>query len=145
MPEDQGVADRIARPLDDAVSTNPHLRCGLAARCAVPPEQPAGAIPTNVSRRASLVVAVVPLAQVVGQLGGKTRELRRTPCALQRGRQDERKRMRSKNRSQASRALLASRGQRQICPARVLSGHAPLGLAVPDQPDLLTHVCRCAR
>src|SRR3954469_5679016 len=68
--EDRDVASDGAKPLDDAVSTRTHVRCRLAARAAVAPYRPPWPRLADLRRCQALVVAVLPLAQIVDDVCG---------------------------------------------------------------------------
>src|SRR6516165_10542079 len=67
--EDQGVAARVEHPRDHPVGTGGYLVDRLAVLRPVGPDHPAGPFFADLHRRAALVVAVVPLEQVLAHLG----------------------------------------------------------------------------
>src|SRR4051812_16151850 len=63
--DEADVAAGVERAGDDAVGALADVLDRLAARCAVAPDLPAGALGADLLRAAALGLAVVPLAQVL--------------------------------------------------------------------------------
>ena len=80
-----------AKLVDHAVGPAADVVGALAARDTVPPERPVRPLGTDLGGRPALVLAVVPLGQVLADLGSRTeaRELAGLACAPQRARQNE--------------------------------------------------------
>jgi hypothetical protein len=102
--------------VDDSARSVRNLVDGLTVGHAIFPEIPTGTITANVGRRASFVVAVVPLTEVVIE------DCRRTVAgqaaglagALQRTREDARKRPSMQILADGSRSLLPSLSQGEV-------------------------------
>ena len=94
--------------------------------------------------RASLVDAVVPLAEVVRDL--REALVARQPTGLagtaERTGEHERERAARQIAPEGLGLAPARRGERHVGAPRVLPAQRPLGLAVPDQPDLGRSVMR---
>src|SRR5206468_2179693 len=107
----------------------------------VAPEPPTRSLLADLRRREPLVVAVIPLPQLVHDLGraGQSRELARLPRAQQWAAEHERERPPAKFLPHRSCALAPFLDQRQVGAAGVLAAEAPLRLAVADEHDLLWH------
>ena len=84
-PAEVTVAERQHRPVDrprerdHPVGPAPDVGAGLAARRPVPPDRPAGPLGADLGGGAALVVPVVPLAQVLDDVGRGVPA--GTPCA----------------------------------------------------------------
>src|SRR4051812_38188044 len=66
--EQQHVLRRLAQVRDERVDARRDVRGALAARTAVAPQIPARALLADLRRGAALVLAVVPLEQLVARL-----------------------------------------------------------------------------
>ena len=137
--EDDRVAVHPAQVGDDAVGARADPRGVLAVRAAVVPEPPARVALADLGRRESLVLAVVPLAQLVVDLAGpRTRRAARVSTARESGLEST-----SSNVPRAQlrrRAGARPRGRRRSAGGRsagVAPVPAPLGLPVADEEDLV--------
>ena len=137
------VAMRHGRrhPVQQFVGPLGHLRRALATRNRMRPHAPVRhRLPDLVGGQA-LVVAVIPLGEVLGhlvhvqtrQLGSVLRTLART-AQHQRGRQMRPPQM-AQHQPGAPRLLLTLDGQRNVRAAGVLAGERPLRLAVTEYVD----------
>src|SRR5215208_7112322 len=136
--EDGAVAGERAKLFGHPVSPHTDLSSRLAAGDAAPPERPAWALLADLGRGSPLVVAVVPLAQVVPPLrdvavAGEPARLR---SALEGALQDESELPLAEVRAERLRLLPPAVGERDVGAAGVLAGAAPLRLPVPDEDDL---------
>src|SRR4029079_25638 len=134
--EDRDVAVDRQDLLDDAVAAGCDLGRRLAVREAVAPQVPAGLLLADLRRRDALVVAVVPLEEVLADLAavaepGQTRGLAR---AVERAREHEREVVAVEAAGELPRALAPGVGQRDVRAARVPPRLRPLGLGVADEP-----------
>jgi hypothetical protein len=134
---DGAAVEQGVDPGEDAVEPLADLAGGLPAGAAVGPEVPARVVVVDVGRGAPLVVAVVPLGQVVvgpadveaGELGGVQR-----PDAG--AGQDGGEAPTGKEPAEGVGLPLTVGGERQVGVRGVPAAGAPGGLAVPDQQDL---------
>ena len=138
MREDRGVARCRAKLFEYTVDAGSDLLCRLSRGDAVSPQRPTGALAADLERRTALVGAVVPLHQLVALYrhvgeAGQAASLR---GALQRARKDEGEAPRPERDPDSFRVLPASFGQWDVGSTGVLTGAAPLGLAVSDENDL---------
>ena len=127
---------------DHALGPRSRLGDRLAAGAAVAPQVPVRSRATDLGRRAALVLAVVDLHQVLVELQrvAEPGQLRRAPRALQRAREHQGERAAAQPLAERRRLLLAMRGQRDVGASGVAPAKAPLGLAVPRQPQLVQDV-----
>src|SRR5947207_4159352 len=139
--EEQHVAVSRAHLLDHAVGPRPDLLGRLAVRRAVTEDRPARSLLTDLGRRLPLVVAVVPLHQVVPRLRdvAEPRHAAGLRGPLQRAGEDERERAPPQCLPDALRLAAAFLRQRDVRATRVAERLAPLRLPVPDEHDLLRH------
>src|SRR5581483_9415992 len=104
---------------------------------AVPPQVPAGPGLLDLRCGQSLVAAVIPFPQVGVLLGGRggaaEGQFGGADGALGRAGEDRGDVAVAEQRRYGGRTFLAVRGERDVRPACVLAGLAPLGLAVPQQ------------
>ena len=143
VPDQDHVAVRHRRfhPGQQLVGAFGHLGRGLAARNRVRPHAPVRHAPPNLLGGQALVLAVVPLGQLVGHLvheqtgqrGGVLGALAGT-AQHQRGRQVRAAQV-AQHQPGAPRLLLALGGQRNVGAAGVLAGEGPLRLAVTEYVD----------
>jgi hypothetical protein len=138
VAEDERVDLGAAKLLDDPVGAPAHVRRDLAARGRVGPERPARPLSADICGRPPVVLAVVPLHQVVTQLGctAEAGQLAGLASPAQRARQDEPEAAASKRLPDQPRLPLAFLVQRDVGSARVLPRDRPLRLAVTDEDDL---------
>jgi hypothetical protein len=123
---------------DHPVHTRTHLFRRLAARASIPEDQPARRNLTDLLRRQSLVLTVVPLDQVgvdhcliaeAGQLAGLS-------CPLHRAADNKPKRIPGEYRPHLLCKPTAVVGQRNVRRPCVLPGKAPRRLPVPDREHI---------
>src|SRR6516162_3042979 len=143
--KDRDIALDSAYALNNPVGPCGYLTRSFASRAPVAEQKPARALGMDVGGAAALILSVIPFGEVgiglgrtraTGQLGGAPRALRRAGqhfgefCAAQ-------------PLAEGARLALTALGQRQIGAARVLTGEAPGGLAMPrniDDGQRFTHV-----
>ena len=122
-----------AQPRDRAIGPPADRARLLAPRAAIPPQVPPGVLLADLRSREPLVLAVVPLAQVLADLGpvAEAGELARLAGPPQRAHQHERE----SHPASAGREPARSRPFRsgQVGAARVLAAEAPLGFAVANE------------
>jgi len=137
--EDGGVAVRRAQLGDDPVGARADVGRILPIRAAVAPERPAGALLADLLRRAPLVSAVIPLAQIVARERGPAEpgEPARLRRPHERAREDEREVPPGEGAAERGGLLATPLREREVGRARVPALPAPLGLPVPDEDDLL--------
>src|SRR5262249_14991791 len=135
--EQRHVAGGGRRAVDDAPGALADLLHRLALGDARRPHRPAGLHGADLRRGPALVDPVVPLAQVVGDLGGVavSGEAARLPRARQRAREDEGEGPPGEVAAEGLGLLPPALDQRDVGAAGVLTAQAPLGVAVADQPD----------
>ena len=137
MREEDDVASSLRCLPEYPVSAAPHLRGRFSARDLSVPDRPSGRLPLNLGCGFPLVGAVVPFPEVILRPGGLpvSREATRLPCARKRARQDEGEAPAAE--PPAERHRLPLTGGREGCVRApgVLPPSAPIGLAVPDDPD----------
>ena len=92
MREDEHVAVDPEQLLDHPVGPLRELLDALAPERSVAPDRPVGNLLADLRRRQAVVLAVVPLGQVVAQLGLEARQPRGLPRPRQRARQHQRER-----------------------------------------------------
>ena len=144
MGEDQHVAVGGERAFDHAIGARGERVERLAAGDVVAPHVPAWALDADLLRLPPLVLAVVALAQIVVELGAvaEAGELRGATGALHGRGEHERELAPGELRDDGERLFLALWEQRQVSGSGVLSGAAPLGLAVADEDDLAHNLPR---
>src|SRR5438067_8629189 len=136
--EQSHVAINCACPSDHPVRARAHLRRRLPAWAAIAKDQPARRALVNLARRQSLVLAVVPLGEVMvyyrfvaepSQLAGFARPLHRAT-------EDESERLLGELRPHSFGEPAPVVGQRNIGRSSVLPAEAPRRLAVSDREDI---------
>src|SRR5690242_17813092 len=141
MGERDCVAIRRLKPFQGSLRPCADLIRGLTTRTAIAPEHPIRVAFPDFWGCQTLVVPVVPLAQVLRNLRAVTEsgELAGFPGPEQGADEDKRKRPLAEDAGKRGRALAAGFGQGQIGPAGVLAGDTPLGLAVANDHNLAPH------
>jgi hypothetical protein len=139
MGEEQGVTVDRAKLGDHPVDPLADLSSRFALGHAVAPERPARPLLPDVDRRPALVGPVVPLHQLVAlhcsvAETGEPAGLRGAP---ERAREDEREVAVPERRANRLGLATALLGEGDVGAPRVLAGARPLGLAVPDDDDLV--------
>src|SRR6267143_673002 len=133
--EKQNVARRRPHAVQYSVSPRGDLLWRFAARAAVAEQLPVRAFRTDLDRTATLVLAVVPLDEVVIDFSRRSKAGQFT-CptrALQWTGKHPRKRQFTQPLTKSSGIALATLGQRQIGDACVLAGQTPGRFTVPGQ------------
>ena len=137
MGEQRDVASNTPEALQHPVHTGGNVLRGLAVGDAVAPQQPPGPITPNVDGPKTLVVPVVPLAEVLGHDDGSTEAGEST--GLQRpghgAGEHQREGVRLEPRAKEARLVATAFGQWDVGAAGVLPGQRPLGLAVAHEHD----------
>jgi len=130
--EKQNVAANRAHAPHHGVGPHAHLLRGFAAGTAIAEELPARSLGKNFKGAAALVLAIIPLDQIVVLLRHRieTREGAGPNGALQRAREYRGKREPPQPLSQPPRVAFAAFGQRQIGEPGMLTGKTPSRLAV---------------
>src|SRR6185503_5450100 len=133
--EEQRVALDRPHPADHTIRARAHLLRRLSARAAVAEELPVRALGPDLGAAPPLVRAVVPLDQVLVDLGrgAEPRQLAGAGGALQRAREHPGEGQAAQAVAEPARVTLSALGQREIGQPRVLAGDAPGGLAVPGE------------
>jgi hypothetical protein len=128
--------------LDHAVAARRHLVGRLAVGHAVAPQVPVGALLADRRRRDALVVAVVPLEQVLADLGrvAEAGQPGRLARAVERAREHLGERVGAERAGELAGAVAPGLGQRHVGAPGVAPGPRPLGLRVADEPHLLVGV-----
>ncbi len=136
--EDDRVAVDLGELGDHAVGAGADLRGRLAARRAVGPQRPVGDLLADVGARAALVVAVVPLLEVVAELRAvaEAGQLAGLAGAGQRAGQDAGEVAVRERLAQRAGLVAAVVDQREVGVAGVLARAAPLRRTVADEDDL---------
>src|SRR5262249_42937054 len=118
-----------------------HLLDRLAVWHARGPKTPVRRFFADIRRRTAFVIAVIPFAEIGFDLRhiAISRQPARFASARERARENKSKLSRGKRTAQRYRLVAAHFAERQIGPARVGAGAAPLCLAVPHQPELSRH------
>src|SRR5262245_147628 len=137
--EEGGVAAGGHRSIDHPPRAPGHLLDRLAAGYWPGPDCPVGNLLPDVGRLAPLVVAVVPLPEIVGDDRGVgvSREATGLAGPPERARQHEGKRAPAEEPPERLGLAFAVRGERNVRSPRVLTRGRPLRLAMPHQPDLM--------
>src|SRR5436190_970816 len=122
----------------DPIGAQADVGGGLAIRAAVTPQAPARPPRLDLERRDALVVAVVPLTEVVADLRplGEAGELAGLDRAAKRAREDEREGASSKARGEGRGAPPAFSGQWEVRATGVSPACAPLGFAMTGEHHL---------
>src|SRR3954469_3360571 len=131
--EDEHVPLDREQLLDHAVGPSRELLDALAAQRPVAPDRPVGDLLADLRGRQPVVLAVVPLGQVVAQLGLEPGQLRRLQRSLQGAGEHQRELAPAQRLTHRARLALAFRRQWQVGSTRVPPGATPLGLPVPDE------------
>src|SRR6266581_767460 len=143
-PQKVAVTEQEDVPVDGPqsgyhpVGTGPDRRHRLATGTAVAEEIPVGPLAADVGGAPALIVAVIPLLQIRDDLAGvaKARQLARPAGPPQRAHEDLGKSHAVEPLTQAHGVVLTVRRERDIRPARVLTGERPGRLTMPCQVDL---------
>jgi hypothetical protein len=138
VAEDQHVTLHRPQARYHPVGTGAHHLDRLATRTAVAEEIPPRTLLANVGGALPFVLAVIPLLPVGVDLGLATEARRRTRLQRprQRARQEPGEHGPFEPLCQAPGLALAACSEWDVCPAGVLTGERPGGLAVPRQVHL---------
>ncbi len=144
--EQRDVATGLQRPLDDPLDALTDFFDGLAAGHPIPPQEPARPLLLDVDGAATLIGAVVPFHEVVGEhstvfVAGEPAGL---DSADQRAREHHGKRPSLEAPSYRPRPSFPGFVEGDVRAAGVAVSLAPLRLAVAEKPDLLVIAHRLA-
>ncbi len=135
--EQQRVAGLRRAAREDPPGAVGDLLGGLPAGRVAVPDRPARHLDADLGGGEALVVAVLPLGEVVVDLGvGVAGEPRRLAGPLARAGEDEREIVGVEPGPERAGVVDAARQQRHVGATGVPPGLAPLGRAVADQPHL---------
>ena len=139
--EEEHVAAHRCGLGEDPVCSVTHLGRVLAVRNAAGEKRPARDVVADLRRRAALVVAVVPLAEIVARLRlrAETGEPAGVGGPLERAREHELEVPTMQRSTDDLRLAATLIGQWDVGAPRVTERPAPLGLTVPDEDDLFGH------
>ena len=123
---------------DNPVSAAAHLRGRFSARDLTVPDRPSGRLKLNLGCSSPLVETVVPFPEVILRPGDVpiSRKAARLPSTGKRTRQDEGKALAAEPPAEPHRFPLAGNRKGWVRAPCVLPSPAPIGLAVPDDPDV---------
>ncbi len=135
------VASRLYGTINYEARTRGYLINRLASRDTHFPQRPVWPLLADVRRSFAFVCTIVPFLKAGLNLGNVavTRKPARLSRALQRAGQNKRKPASLEMSANQGRPPLPPDSQRYIGPAGVSTCPAPLGFAVPNQPEFIWH------